>query len=188
MREKAVELRKQGKTYKEIVQLLDGAVSLDWCKRNLKGVLKKEDNSACIAELELLASRPEGITEYEATGIIFKHFENATPNKVRYIKRVIKENPKLLIRPDWSDAEQPTESYRSIMALSIHLADEIEWLVQDFMNRYPNANPWAVKHEILKLAFSDKMSHEPLTNRIHRNEVIIEEMEERLEAHLSTQE
>lgn len=188
MKDKAFELRKQGRTYREIVELLDGGVSIDWCKKNLKGVLKKEDNAACIRELKEKASRPEGLTEYEATGIIFNHFENATPNKVRYIKRMVKKDPACLIRPDWTDTEHPTESYRSILALSIHLADEVGWLVEDFMSRYPKANPWAVKHEILKLAFSDKISAEPLTNRIHRNEVIIEEMEERLEAHSSTAE
>lgn len=180
-KQEAEDLRRRGHTYKEIVQLLDGAVSIDWCKRNLKGLKQKEDNTACIQEVKELAIRPEGVSEYEATGVIYKHFENASVNKVRYIKRMIKKDPTCLIRPDWMDTHHPTESFKSIMALSVHLADEINCLVDDFMGRYPRANPWSVKHEILKLAFSDKVSVEPLTNRIHRNEVLIEKLEERLE-------
>lgn len=181
MIERAKELRLKGFTYKRIVEELNGEVSLDWCKRNLKGLKQKEDNQPCIEEIKRLASRPEGASEYEATGIVYKHFENASVDKVRYIKRMIKKDPTCLIRPDWMDTHHPTESFKSIMALSVHLADEISCLVEDFMGRYPRANPWSVKHEILKLAFSDKVSVEPLTNRIHRNEVLIEKLEERLE-------
>lgn len=188
--QEAEDLRRQGYTYKEIVQLLDGAVSIDWCKRNLKGLKQKEDNTICIQEIKELAIRPEGVSEYEATGVVYKHFENASVNKVRYIKRMIKKDPTCLIRPDWMDTHHPTESFKSIMALSVHLADEISCLVEDFMGRYHRANPWSVKHEILKLAFSDKVSVEPLTNRIRRNEVLIETLEERMEmeAHQGTQE
>lgn len=181
MKDKAIQLRSEGYTYKEIVQLLDGAVSLDWCKKNLKGVKDKVDNQPCIDELKTLSSTPTGLTEYQATGVILKHFPDASTNKIRYIKRKVKQDPSCFIRPDWMDTEKPNESFKSILALSIHLMDEVTSLVEDFCARYPNSNPWSVKHEILKLAFSDKVSQEPLAARIYRNEVMAEMMEDRLD-------
>ena len=94
LKEKAIELRQQGLTYREISQLLNGAVSVDQCKRWLKGVCKSKPNDACVEELVALGSRPEGITEYEATGIIFKYHPDFKEEDITNIKKEIKEAKK----------------------------------------------------------------------------------------------
>lgn len=175
-------LRHEGKTYKEISQLLDGAVSVDWCKRNLKGTKQKESNQDCLNEIIEQGLRPRGVTEFEATGIVFKHYPSANTDKIRYLKRRAKElEPNILIRKDWIDFEKPNECHKSLNAFTLHLMDTVDQLVEDFCESYPNSNPWAVKHEMLKLSFSSKISKEPLAARIHKNEILAEVLEDRMQ-------
>lgn len=179
--EKAKTLRKEGCTYKEIVEKLDGEISLDWCKRNLRTVKKEGTNDKCLEELIALGTRQHGVGDFEAAAVIMKHHVNATPDKIRYVKRRAKElNTQFLIRPEWIDYERPNESHKAINAFSLHLMDTVDGLVEDYLTMYPNSNPWSVKHELLKLAFSSKISEEPLAVRIQRNELISELLEERL--------
>lgn len=73
LKQRAIELRRKGLTYQEISSALDGAVSVDWCKRNLKGIQKEKVSDACVLELIEKATRPEGMTVYEANAVMFKH-------------------------------------------------------------------------------------------------------------------
>lgn len=180
LRQKAVALRQQGLTYKQISEHLDGALSVDWCKRNLKTV-EVGESDACIEEIIALGVRPQGITEYEATGIVFKHHPNASKDKVRYAKKKARENKECLIHSGWIDHMKPTESHKSMNAYVLHLMDQLDLLVGDYMYSYPNSNKWSVKYEMLKLAFSSKISPEPLSGRLYRNELLAEEMENRLQ-------
>lgn len=178
----AVILRQQGHTYSEISQLLNGAVSVDQCKRWLKGVKKKEtDNQKCLDEIIGQSLTPGGITDYQATGIIFKYYPEATPDKIRYLKRRARElNRDCIIRPDWIDPTAPIKCHTSMNAFALHLMDTVEQMVDDFLEIYPHSNKWAVKHEMLKLSFSSKISQEPLSARISRNEMLAELLEDKL--------
>ena len=103
LKEKAVRLRQQGLTYPEISSSLNGAVSVDWCKRNLKGVLKSEQDDECLNELIRLATRPEGVSVYEANGVIMKYNKDRKLSKdqIRYIRNKAKsKNCDCLFRPD----------------------------------------------------------------------------------------
>ena len=180
LKQRATDLRQQGLTYVEISSALDGAVSVDWCKRNLKGVKKPQHNDDCIAEIITLGTRPQGITDYEATGIIFKYYQDANTNKIRYIKDRAKElEPKCLIHSGWIDYMNPSQSHKSMNAFAIHLMDHVDTLVEEYTEMFPNSNEWAVRHEMLKLAFSRKISGEPLSSRVYKNEVLAEALEDR---------
>lgn len=180
LKEQAVLLRQQGLTYREISSALNGAVSVDQCKRWLKGVSKSKPNDACVEELVALGSRPEGVTEYEATGVIFKYHPNASKDKIRYIKSKAKENKQCIIHSGWIDTMKPNQSHKSMNAFVLHLMDHVDTLVEDYIELFPNTNKWSVRHEMLKLAFSNKISGEPLSSRLYKNEVLAELLEERL--------
>lgn len=180
LKQKAISLRQQGFTYKEIVSALDGAVSVDWCKKNLKGVTRTQKKDECLQELIALGVRPCGVTEYEANKLIFKYHHNATKDKLRYIKDKAKEmEPKCLIHSGWIDPMMPRDSHKAMNAFVLHLMDHVEELVEDYRELYPNTNEWAVKHEMLKLAFSSKISPESLGTRLFRNEKLAETLEDR---------
>lgn len=180
LKQKALELRESGYTYPQIVSALNGAVSVDWCKKNLKGVSKPKQNDACVSEIVTLGLRPQGVTEYEATGVVFKHHPNASKDKVRYLKDKAKETePKCLIHSGWIDYMKPNESHKAMNAFVLHLMDQVDLMVDDYTTSFPNSNKWAVRHEMLKLAFSSKISPEPLSNRVYKNEVLAEIMEDR---------
>lgn len=184
LKERAESLRKQGLTYKQIVSALDGAVSVDWCKRNLKAsnTSKGDDNSKCVAEIIALGERPEGVTQYEANGIIFKHFPNANDNKVRYIKEKAKTlSTNCIIHTGWIDHMKPNESHKAMNAFALHLMDQVDLMVEDYKEMYPNSNKWSVRYEMLKLAFSKQISPEALTSRVYNNELLAEKMETRYE-------
>ena len=180
LKQKALEYRQQGMTYPQIVSALNGAISVDQCKRWLKGVQKSKPNNECIEELITLGSRPEGVTEYEATGIIFKHYPEASKDKIRYIKSKAKEDKQCIIHSGWIDTMKPTQSRESMNSFVLHLMDHVDLLVEDYLELYPTTNKWSVRHEMLKLAFSNKISGEPLSSRLYKNELLAELLEERL--------
>lgn len=180
IKDKALALRKEGHSYREISNLLDNQISIDQCKRLLKGVERPKQTDACVAEIIELGRRPSGVTDYEATGVVYKHHEDANKNKVRYLKDKAKEVPEVVIHSGWIDHTKPNMSHRAINAFAIHIADYLEQMVDDYMIEYPNTNKWAVRHEMLKLAFSDKISPEPLSGRVYKNELLAEMLEDRL--------
>lgn len=180
-KEKAIELRKQGLTYQQIADKID--VSVDWCKRSLKGVKRDKDliTEACLDELILKATKPEGITVYEANAIIFRHHKDTqlTKDQVKDLRRkASNKNKDCLFRPPWVDATAPTESYKSMLAYTTHLLDEVDNVVRWYCESYPSVNEHSVRYEILKHLYP-KISPEPLTGRMMRNEVVVETLEGR---------
>jgi len=176
LKDKAVTLKQEGRTYKQISEEL--GVSVDWCKRNLKGVTKTANTNECVQEIIALGTRPQGVTEYEANGVVFKYYDNASKDKLRYMKNKAKENPNCLIHSGWIDHMNPNQSHKAINAFALHLLNELEVAVDHYLELYPNSNRWSVRYEILKLSFP-KISQEPLAGRVMKNEVLAELMEER---------
>lgn len=183
LKEKAIALRKVGLTYAQISSALNGAVSVDWCKRNLKGIAstaRERIKPECIDEIVKLGVRPQGVLLYEANAIINKHYPEANDYKKRYIREKAKAQDKdCIIHLGWIDHMKPNQSHKAINALAIHLIDEVDSLVDDYMSRYPNANKWSVRYEVLKLAFDRAISQESLASRIYTNELLAEMMEDR---------
>lgn len=185
LKEQAESLRKQGMTYKQIVSALDGAVSVDWCKRQLKGTegsTKERIDPECIREIVLLGERPQGVMLYEANGVIKKYYADANDYKLRYIRDKAKGQSKnCIIHSGWIDYMKPNESHKAINAFALHLMDQVDSMVDDYMFSYPNANKWSVRYEMLKLAFDKAISPEGLKSRVNTNEVLAERMETRYE-------
>ena len=75
---------------------------------------------------------------------------------------------------------KPNESHKALNAFALHLMDQVDLMVEDYSEMYPNSNKWSVRYEMLKLAFSKQISPEPLTSRVYTNEKLAEAMEGRL--------
>lgn len=180
VKDEAESLRKQGMTYKDIVSRLEG-ITLDWCKKNLKDVKVVKESDECLRELITLGCRPEGITHYEANGLIYKYHPNVNTNKLNYLKdKARKLESSFVLHSGWIDYMKPNESHKAMNAFAIHLMDQVDCMVEDYTQMYPNSNKWSVRYEMLKLAFSKQISPEPLSSRVYTNEKLAEVMEERL--------
>ena len=181
LKQKAEDLRRKGLTYKEISSALDGAVSVDWCKRNLKAVQKEKITDACIEELIKEATKPEGISVYEANAIIYKHNQHKALSKdavSNLRKKAKRTNEDCVFRPAWLDPIKPQESYKTMFAYIDHLIDEVENVVRWYCDTYPLTNPSAVRYELTKYLFP-KISGETLAGRTMRTEDIVETLASR---------
>jgi len=183
IKEQAESLRKQGMTYAQISSTLDGAVSVDWCKKNLskvKGGTRQKIDPECVSKIVLLGERPQGILLYEANGIIKEYYPDANDHKLRYVREKAKDQSKnCIIHAGWIDHMKPNESHKAINAFALHLMDHIDLMVEDYMDAFPNANKWSVRYEMLKLALNKSISPESLNNRVWTNEQTAEDMETR---------
>lgn len=188
----AIRLRQLGHTYKEISQLLNGAVSIDWCKKNLKEVKTpavKDDQ--CLLDVIELAIRPEGVSVYEANGIIIRHSKAAgvevSKEQMRQIRDKAKtRNTECLFRPAWVSTEKPTESYKAFCSYLLHLQDEMDNIIRWYCDSFPEAQQSSVRYEILEYLKPTK-DGESLNRRISRTEKLCEQMEERLLKNLHQQ-
>lgn len=116
MKQKAIELREQGLTYPEIVEALGGEVSLDWCKRNLKGIKKDNNDVEIVRRLKEKALTEEGCSTQEAKIIVFEVTgEIVSASKIRSLRNLAKrENPDCVFHlrgGDVSDYEVPLGYY-----------------------------------------------------------------------------
>lgn len=178
IKEKAISLRKEGMTYPEISSALDGAISVDWLKRNLKGVAKGDKQDACLDELIQLATRPEGVSVYEANGVIMNHNKDnpLSKDQIRYIRTRAKvRNPDCLFRPAWISTTAPADSFQSFCAYLLHMQDEIDNLVRWYCDTYPDTSPQAVKYELLEYLKPESR----VSGRIDKAEKMIEVLESR---------
>lgn len=178
----ATRLRQLGYKYKEIAHLLGGVVSVDWCKRNLKQVKLPVTEDACLNEIIQLATRPEGVSVYEANGVIIKHNKDIelTKEKMRQIRDKAKsKNPECLFRPGWISTEKPTESYKAFCSYLLHIQDELDNMVRWYCDSFPETQTSTVKYELLEYLKPTK-DGESLSRRINRTEVMCELMEDRL--------
>ena len=192
LKAEAMRLRQLGHKYKEISQLLDGKVSIDWCKKNLKQVKTpavKDDQ--CLLDVIELAIRPEGVSVYEANGIIIRHSKAAgvevSKEQMRQIRDKAKtRNPECLFRPAWVSTEKPTESYKAFCSYLLHLQDEMDNIIRWYCDSFPEAQQSSVRYEILEYLKPTK-DGESLNRRISRTEKLCEQMEERLLKNLHQQ-
>lgn len=182
LKEQAVLLRQQGFTYPQISEHLNGALSVDWCKRNLKQVKIPVVEDKCLNEVIRLATRPEGVSVYEANGVIIKHNQDKqlSKEKMRQIRDKAKaKNPDCLFRPAWVSTEKPEDSYQAFCAYLIHIQDELDNITRWYCDTFPDTQPSSVRYELLEYIkpSKDGMS---LSRRISRAEQLCGNMEERL--------
>lgn len=179
--QKARIMRASGATYREISS--STGLSIDWCKRNLKDVTKGVQEDKCITELLALATRPEGVSVYEANGVIIKHNKDTKLSKdqLRYIRDKTKtKDPNSLFRPDWVSTKAPVDSYQAFCAYVLHMQDEVDNLVRWYCDSFPDTNPYSVKYELLEYLKPSKDSMS-LSKRISKAEKTTEQMQQRMQ-------
>lgn len=178
--EKAKSLRREGFTYKQISEHLDGALSVDWLKKNIKGVQKGDVQEDCIKELIGLATRKEGVSVYEANGVIMKHNKDKklTPDQMRYIRNKAKvRDNSCFFRPDWISTISPSQSFQAFCAYVLHMQDEVDNLVRWYCDSFPDTTPSSVKYEMLEYLKTSST----ISGRIDKAEKAVETLESRIE-------
>lgn len=142
-------LREQGWKYSDIAE--STGLSVDWCKRNLKGI-KKGLNDPAVNALVEAATRPQGCTHYEAVGIVYKHYgeEGVTHEKIRALKRAaLKANPECLFRPSWMSPTEPVHCTKDLMLAVSDLSDRLTEASLELAQKYPDASFSAIQKELV---------------------------------------
>lgn len=183
VKERAVELRLQGKTYKEIADILDG-VSVDWCKRNLKGLKPKAQgvSEEALQEVINLAIRPEGCTNYELNAVLFKYFEKGELKgdyMQGYKRRAKYRNSDCVFRPGWISKTLPKHSQTLLYSMASDLFERFQEAVADYTDTFPDTDKKAVLMELVKIS-NGHLNPEGLEKRLERNNDVVFALEERL--------
>jgi hypothetical protein len=179
LKQQAILLRQQGLTYPQISEHLNGALSVDWLKRNLRGVAKGEAEDKCLNDLIVLATRPEGVSVYEANGVIMNHNKDKKLSKdqLRYIRNKAKaKDGRSLFRPDWVSTTAPNDSFQSFCAYVLHMQDEIDNLVRWYCDSYPDTSASSVKYELLEYLKPESKVY----GRLDKAEKMVEALEQRI--------
>lgn len=179
LKEQAIALRKQGKTYKQIADELNNEVSVDWCKRNLKAVKQKTEDPA-LEEIITLAVRPEGCTNYELVGVLYKYqIETKGDYMTSYKRKAKTRNKHCLFRPGWMPTTEPKLGVHRMNTLASDLFERIQESVADFLQEFPEADAKSVAGELVKLA-NGWLLPENLETRLERNAETAQALEDRI--------
>lgn len=189
-KEKAILLRTEGLTYKDISTNL--GVTEAWCKINLKSVIVESDESLARAEIYLLAVRPEGVSYTEACGVLVKYNFNDDESDKESLYDVYKKMKQgltskfdnVLFRPLWV---RPNDAIRSLNVLNT-IADElyqrIEGYVDDYVDQiYPDYENTdgirkSVLYEVIQLVSPTK-GFDSVQNRCNSNSKLATKLRER---------
>lgn len=195
---KAERLRKKGYTYKDIVEALEGSVSLDWCKRMLKHVKEDTPESRSKEEIYALAVRPEGVTYTECCEVlvsngvcsVVEHEENGEDTTYTVYKKIkdslkSKYKNEVLFRPMWMREDDSLLSIKVLNILADGLNQRFEESVDSYMedvfpDKYNDSSiRKSLAHELAMIAIPFK-SAEGVLNRCARNTTIAEMLQERV--------
>lgn len=185
VKEQAISLRKQGLTYAQISSSLNGALSVDWCKRNLKNVEHKKEEDPILVEIITLAVRPEGCTNYELTGVVMKYSPDLIDKKGSYMsqykRKARTKNKNVLFRPSWISPTKAFESSQALYQLADCMYERLQEAVNDYTAMFPEVqDKKAILDEIVKISNS-YLVREGLATRLSRNERVVERLIDRHE-------
>lgn len=139
---KALKLREEGKTYKEIAEELD--CSIDWCKRNLQGHCKHTKEKPVIEKLTKRAKLKHGITSGEIKMEVRKLYPNDfskedKENELKHINRFkakVKKDKDSIIRPYWLAPENAQDIFHTVLKKlqerDDRLQEDIDEIRQEF--------------------------------------------------------
>ena len=132
-KQKAVELKESGLTNKEVAQEL--GCSEDWCKRNLKGIKKKDIEPE---DFEYLKEKGKG-KSCVTTGEIYnkllpiaeaQDIKKAKKLALRRTKDKLKEDKEVIIRRAWIHPERARFSYDNMIMYINDLSDRMDEYVR----------------------------------------------------------
>ena len=186
IQEQAKALRQQGNTYKQIVSLLNGGVSVDWCKRNLKTVAKEDNTTLITQEIAKLANRDVGVTNYEIIGVLHSFYTEEEVKKMRKDKQMLTKikgrvrtvNHFAIFRPAWMDTDSPKDSLKYMTSTAHTLFENMQDILNDYMSAFPNVHRMSAQQEMVKLANS-WLIPEDIETRCERNSKVAANLEER---------
>ena len=178
LKQQALDMRKDGCTYKEISDIL--GVKESWCKYHLKGV----DTGAnkYLDELKEICTVKDGVnygvTRYKAIGVIYKYFPDVKKEKINNLIKKARDNG-IMIIPNCTNLNNPIESYTDIISMSIDLRYYIDELIDTYMNsmvtgEFELPKIEDIKKELICLTFPNK---EPIKQRVPRHEKVMYELE-----------
>lgn len=181
IKEQAVSLRKQGLTYAQISSSLNGALSVDWCKRNLKAVKPVDKYTRLYEQALTLSKRQEGVTDKELAGLAFEILGDVQKGDITKLKAKIKRNKSaegnsVVVRPMWMSPDSPAKSLWSMNELAHELYENIQHLVDRYIEQYPNTDRKKALEEMVYLSNGWVMK-EGLERRMERNYRLVERLE-----------
>lgn len=168
----AISLRKEGKTYPEIVQLCaevdtSKSITLDWCKKELKSIPKEDVDfieEACLKQITILALLPKGVTFVECYKIIAHNHKLDTSKpeqdyKVyelykKYKAKVLKTEG-TFFRPSSIQPNKAVKSFKQLLSCANYLYDSVADYVDDYCRDNPETYPSAVRRELASIIFPE---------------------------------
>lgn len=139
---KAIELRKQGLSYKKIAEEL--GCSVHWCKKYLCDVQKDEQKYELIEKCIKQSLTNEGITSSEILNIMLTpedkqlsstELKKVKQNKLNSVKTKIKEHNGV-VRPAWMVPELADESLQEVLRIVNDLDVRLYEAVLEYKHRF----------------------------------------------------
>jgi hypothetical protein len=163
---KAIKLRSEGFTYKEISESL--GCSENWCKKNLKGISPTPVLDRIVEEVKRLGRSPQGVTygqikslvvfnlpKIEATEDLNKHVahqiylkrekeveetvakvKDAARRGNRTLRYIEKSEKEVVIRPYWLLPESPQDCINTINDMAQHVYEILHNLADSYRRLY----------------------------------------------------
>lgn len=194
--EYAISLRKEGKTYREIVGLCaeidpTESITLDWCKRNLSEVEKQkpttfqQQEELCLKQITMLAVLPKGVTSTECKRIIKHNHKLTASDEVvklykKYKNRVSANNPDAFFRPSSLQPDRAMSSFKDVLASGNYLYDTIADHVYNICREYPEVYSSAVRRELASIIFPELQLMGGGANRMAYLEKAVVTLEDRV--------
>ena len=168
----AISLRKEGKKYAEIVELCSqidksNSITLDWCKRNLKGVeIETVDlvEQSCLDQITKLALLPKGVTYAECKKIIaYNHkvdlYSDSANTSIyslyKKYKSKIQKVEGTFFRPSSIQPDRAQQSFKQLLSCANYLYDTIADYVNDYCVDNPEVYGDAVRRELANILFPE---------------------------------
>lgn len=137
--EQGVSLRREGKTHKEIAEIL--GCSVIWCKKNLSNVEQPKKEDALLDAVLEKAMSKEGTYNAEITymvkGAFPEYDDKQVEKKVDNIKKAVKRrDSSAVIRPRWMLPDSPQECNNTMLDMADHLSRVMHQLADSYRKIY----------------------------------------------------
>lgn len=134
-KQKAIDLRLSGLNLQQVAEQL--GCSLDWCKRNLKGVGKQSKHSSLINDVRRIGRMPEGVTNAEVFRLVKSAYPQLPTKDLTELASDIKKAARrgckdVTIRPDW----MPPASSKRSLATMMDMGQEVFEFMQCLAEKY----------------------------------------------------
>lgn len=188
IKQKAIELREQGYTYPQIVEMLSGALSLDQCKYWLKGIKRKDQAHGLADKVTLLAKRPEGCTNAEIRQLVIEVYGSEAEELLKdslyisNIKRKVKArkgSEDVLFRPQWMKPDEAFMCVNEVNSMAHCIFERLQEMAQEYCQEMDVTHKDSVIKEVVKLANNWSMP-ESLNSRLERNRETAVKLSERI--------